>query len=392
MKRNAKILMLVQSYYLNDPRVRREAETLAQEDHDVEVIALRDKGEPFRQTVNGVCIYGLALRRKYGSRVRYFYEYGVFHAWAAIFALWLHLFRRFRLIQVHNLPDTLIFSALIPKLLGAKVLFDAHESMPESFRIKYGFAEKNKWSRTLEAAERICMSLADHVLTIHEPIRQLFIQRGISQDKISVVMNLPDERLFSPRALNFKNPKSRSGFTLIYAGTVAKRYGLQTAIMAIPELLNEIPMLRLRILGHGDYIEALQNLASELRVGKHVSFEAPVPITEIAAEYHSADVGISPHEDDLFGGIYFSTKVAEYMAVRLPVIVSKTYVMNYYYDESQVAFFAPGNYHEFSECVRRIYKDQSYKNHLIENGLELSRKLSWSNESRNYLSVIDKLV
>ncbi len=391
MSITANVCMIVQSHYLNDPRVRREAEALAKAGYSVDIISLRHKEEPFEQTVSGVHIYGIYLERMYGSKTRYLYEYGVFLLRAGFLAARLHLRHRYRLFQIHNLPDTLVFAALLPKLLGSKVVFDAHEAMPESLRIKYRWADGSIWTRLLETLERVCMALADHVFTIHEPMRQLFVRRGIPPEKISVVMNWPDERLFKSTGRDSGQSAFRSEFILIYAGTVAERYGLQTAIRALPLLLHDIPGLRLRVLGRGDYVAALQQLAADLDVVEHVSFESPVPLADIPAAYRSADVGISPHEGYLFGDIYFSTKVAECLAVGLPAIVSRTPVMSRYYDDSQVAFFTPGDHHDFAARVRELYHDQTYRQRLIENGLGLLQKCNWSHEQGNYLAVMAQL-
>jgi len=389
MKTTARVLMIVQSHYLNDPRVRREAESLAEAGYGIDVISLRGEGEPSEQVVNGVRIYGIALGRKHGSKTRYLYEYGAFLVCAAILATWLHLQRRYELVQVHNLPDTLVLAALFPKLLGARVVFDAHEAMPESLRIKYGWSEESIWTRLVVALERVSMALVDHVLIIHEPMRQLFVRRGIQPERISVVMNWPDERLF--RLMEGEQLSSHTGFTMIYAGTIAERYGIQTAIRALPLLIPEIPGLRLRILGQGDYTATLHQLARELGVDQFVSFETPVPLSEIPIMYRSADIGISPHQNELFGEIYFSTKVAEYLAVGLPAIVARTPIMTYYYNDSQVAFFTPGDHVDFAARVLELFQDVTYKNRLIENGLDLLQKYNWSRERDRYLAVMANL-
>ncbi|MCJ7563467.1 MAG: glycosyltransferase family 4 protein [Candidatus Aminicenantes bacterium] len=390
IKGKMRVLMIVQSIYLNDPRVRREAELLAREGCRVDVVSLRNEQEPFLRIVNNVRIYGIKLGRRYGSKFRYLYEYAAFQVLAAFLTVRLTLVHRYDLVQIHNLPDTLIFCALFPKLLGAKAVFDAHEAMPESLRIKYGLSEESRTTRCLKILERFCMSLADHVLTIHEPIRQLFISRGIPAGKISVVMNLPDPGLFRPLCDKPAERPLRTEFALIYAGTIAERYGLQTAIKALPLLRADIPGIRFQVYGKGDFQAPLERLAVELDVRDRVFFKSPVPHSDMAAVYGSADIGISPHENDLFGDIYFSTKVAEYMACGLPVIVSRTRVMNHYYTDSQVAFFSPGDYNDFAKRVFDIYLNPVYRRQLIQNGLKLCEEWSWAQEGRNYIDALGK--
>jgi glycosyltransferase involved in cell wall biosynthesis len=390
MEQVLRVLVIVQSHYLDDPRPRRDAEALVGAGYAVDVVSLRAEGEPASQVVTGVKIYGIPLRRKFGGKARYLLEYGIFLLWAGTVGGWLHLRHRYQLIHIHNLPDTLVLAALFPKLLGARVVFDAHEAMPESLRIKYGWSGESAWTRLIIALERLCMDLADHILTIHEPMRQLFIRRGLAAEKVSVVMNWPDESVFRYQCGDAT--RAKDAFTLVYAGTIAERYGLQTAIRALPQLTQEIPHLRLRILGQGDYSLALRRLCRDLNVEDRMSIEAAVPYDEIASVYRSANVGISPQNDALFGDIYFSTKVAEYLAVGLPAVVARTRVMAEYYDDSQVAFFTPGDHADFAARVMRLFKDKAYKDRLVENGLKLSERYCWSREREVYLSIVNKLV
>jgi hypothetical protein len=70
-----KICMVCQSYYLRDPRVRREAEALADAGFMIDIITLKDKGERSTETVNRVNIYRLPIMRKRGGMLRYLFEY-----------------------------------------------------------------------------------------------------------------------------------------------------------------------------------------------------------------------------------------------------------------------------------------------------------------------------
>ena len=138
-----KICMVCQSYYLRDPRVRREAEALADDGFEVDVITLRDKGELKKEKVNGVNIYRLPLMRKRGGIIRYLFEYFWFFFLSPLFLLYLFIKKRYKLIQIHTMPDFLVFCALIPKIFKVKIILDVHEPMPELFVSKYNLGKKN---------------------------------------------------------------------------------------------------------------------------------------------------------------------------------------------------------------------------------------------------------
>ena len=48
----------------------------------------------------------------------------------------LHLKHAYDVIHVHNMPDFLVFSALFPKLLGAKVILEVQDVSPELMAAK----------------------------------------------------------------------------------------------------------------------------------------------------------------------------------------------------------------------------------------------------------------
>ncbi|MCL4553501.1 MAG: glycosyltransferase WbuB, partial [Candidatus Marsarchaeota archaeon] len=78
-----RVCHVVQSYYPRDPRIRRQAEALAEAGHSVQVVCLRAKGEKTREVINGVMVYRLPLERKRGTVARYLFEYLAFFIMAS---------------------------------------------------------------------------------------------------------------------------------------------------------------------------------------------------------------------------------------------------------------------------------------------------------------------
>ena len=384
-----RICIIAQSHYATDPRVRREVRALVGAGYDVDVICLCGSDEPREQVTDGATIYGIPLDRKRGGKARYVFEYGAFTVIAGWRALRRMLQRPYNVVQVCNLPDVLILAALVPKILGAKVLFDAHDGTPEALMIHKGLRSGSLWVRFATWMERLAFAMADEVVTVHEVMKQHFVQRGANADKISIVMNLPDRELFCRRPLHYKERRD-THFTLMYAGSITRPYGLQTAIRALP-LLADIPELKLRFIGPGNYKAELAKLAEDLGVIGQVSFEPPVPHDQIADLYQEADVGISPHTGGAFGEICFSNKVTEYLACGLPAVVSRTPVYEHYYDDWQLAFCDPDDPESFAEKVRAIYRDPEYARRLRMSGIQRAGELNWEKERGRYLEIVDRL-
>ena len=86
--------MIVHSYGDRDPRVRREAEAIAERGDGVDVICLRAPGQPAKETIAGVTYRRLPLQRRRGGFARYLFEYAALFAGAILLSIPLHLRRR----------------------------------------------------------------------------------------------------------------------------------------------------------------------------------------------------------------------------------------------------------------------------------------------------------
>src|SRR4051812_9015926 len=92
---------IVRQYFLPlDPRPLKEAQALAERGHEVVVVCLRGPGQPSREVAGGVTYVRVPLTRKRsGGVLRYLFEYGAFLVMATAVVTWLHLRRRFDVVQ-----------------------------------------------------------------------------------------------------------------------------------------------------------------------------------------------------------------------------------------------------------------------------------------------------
>lgn len=384
--------MICQSYYLRDPRVRREAEALAEAGFTVDVLSLRDSGESSTEKVAGVNIFRLPLIRKRGNIIRYFFEYFCFFFLSLFHLSYLYFKRRYDLIQIHTMPDFLVFSAIIPKILGAKIVLDVHEPMPELFMSKYKLDRHNFLIRLIEMQEKISFYFPNHLFTVHEPLRRLFIERDrIRKDKIDVVLNVPDNKIFKNGQLKLAN-KPGNQFVIVYTGTVAERYGLDIAIRGIDLLRNKIPGLKLWIIGEGEHLSYLKDLVTELTLESYIKFYKPVSLTKIPDLLARANLGISTHKQDPFWDVYFSTKIVEFLIMGLPVVVSKTKTIQFYFDDNILFFFTPEDINDFAEKVLTVYKNPFLAEEKVKNARKYIKDLSWNIEKKKYIRLVKFLI
>lgn len=384
--------MVAYTNYRRDPRVRRQAEALVEAGHDVTFLASRHAGDAPRQRVSAVELLtfrGLGNRKT--SALVYMADYALFFLRA-----FLHMSvrpRRYALIHVNNMPDFLVFSALVPKLFGRPVIHDIHDLMPEIYAEKFRKPATHWMIRTLAWQERWAARFASRVITVEERLKDILGARGIDRRRIHVLMNLPDDRIFAKRrCAPARGPADP--LVLIYHGTLARRLGLDVAIRAVALVARESPGVRFRIIGAGEERDALIDLARELQLGESVSFsEGFVPLEEIPGRLEDADVGIVPLRKSDGTDIMLPTKLLEYVSVGIPCIVPATGTIRRYFDAEMVEFFEAEDVESLAGAIRRLRDDIALRQRLAQQSFErFASRFSWSQHRRTYIDLVENLI
>ena len=195
--RGRRAAVLLFSYYPADPRPRRATEALAAQGVTVDLICLRDGDrEPAHQTYGSINVTRVGLKRHRGGRLAYIGQYGAFILISFFYLAWRSLTRRYDFVHVHNMPDVLVFSAIVPKLLGAKVILDLHDPMPELMQTIFKLPEESFSVAMLKRLEKWSIRFADLVLTVNLACKKIYSSRSCEPRKIRVVINSPDDDLF----------------------------------------------------------------------------------------------------------------------------------------------------------------------------------------------------
>ena len=319
------------------------------------------------------------------------FEYAAFFLMAATLASVLHLRRRFDVVQVNSLPDTLVFAALIPRLMGARVLLDLHECMPEFFATRFGKAMNHPLIRFIVWLEQASIRFADFVITCTDQMREAFIARGAPANNIEVIFNGADEDIFRPRSNGSR--RGADDFVLICHGTVEERYGLDTAIRAVALLRDDIPGLRLEIYGEGASLPELRRLSKELGTEDHVYFSGKwVPLDELLRAISEADVGIVPTKRDIFRDLTLCNKMYEFIAMHKPVVASRTRAVEAYYDASCFRLFAADDEHELAGAIQDLYRDPALRERLAQRAAEVNQPFRWTRQQELYRGIVDGLL
>jgi glycosyltransferase involved in cell wall biosynthesis len=388
-----RVCMLVHKYYDDDPRVRRYVEALLEAGAEVDVLCLHALGRQKQRSAGKLRVVAIPFARG-GRRARYLIEYGVAFVLYLVWLLAMDLRRQYTVIHVHNMPDFLVFAALIPRLRGAKIIHDIHDPMPEFYMSKHRHATESLVVQLMQLQERLALPVAHAVITANAAFKTNLVQRGLPAEAVTVVNNVADPRIFDRAHYPTAQRQAQAGFTLLYPGTVAPRYGLHIALQALPILVPEIPGLRLRIIGPGEeYLAALADQAAALGVAEHVELVPPIAPTEVPYEMMHADLGIYPALPDPHMTIATPSKVYEYVAMGLPVIASRLSALEVLFDDSTIFYVRPNDPVAFAHGVLSLYADPARRSEQARRAqARLACQRSWAQERQRYFALLHSLV
>ncbi len=381
-----RIAMIAYTLYSFDARVKRAAETLAERGHQIDVFTLSRDGIKASSDGGLLRIRFLRMQKKQTGLARYAFEYGTFFSWAFALVSVLHARRRYNIVYGHNMPNFLVFAGLFPKIGGAKIVLDVHDPAAELLATIRGHDLPPWVQRLANAEERISISFSDTLITVNESMRRRL--SAISQRPVTVVMNLPDPRRFIP----LEALRDSEGFErIVYSGSIANRNGLDLVVRAVSLLGDEFPSLRFRVIGEGPALESVVRLAEDLGIADRVEFHDFVPSSQIPSLLSDAAAGISPQRGGVFGSLVFSMKVAEYVALGLPVICSDIATMRHYFSDDEVLFFEQGNAEDLARAIRALLSNPAAAEERAARSRMKLDRLSWPAQKETLVETVEAL-
>ena len=380
-----RVAMIAYTNYESDPRVKRAAQALVERGHHVDFFAISDGQTRADGSDELFRIHRLRMRSRQAAATRYVFEYSVFFAWALALVSLFHMRRRYDVVYVHNMPNFLVFAGLLPKIGRAKIVLDVHDPAAELLASIRG-PDLPPWlQRVAHAEERVSLWFADAVITVNESMRRRM--SAIFRGPVAVVMNLPDPAIFVP--LEDVSRKAGGSDWLVYTGTIAHRNGVDLVVKALSLLEDEFPLLRLRVIGDGPAVESVRGLAKDLGVAERVKFVGCVPSDEIPSLVSGGAAGISPQRDDTFGSFVFSMKVAEYIALGLPVICSGIPMMRHYFCDDELLFFEPGNADDLARAIRDLLTDPTLAVKRVARSRMKLDRLDWPTQKETLIRTVE---
>src|SRR5215472_8457776 len=407
-----RVLMFVENYFPEDPRVKNEADMLTAAGYSVTVVGLRRNNETtWNRVVDNIQVYYIprisiftktrkndpeGLQRlwlKLVAMTGYMWEYIYFTSACFLMSLYLAMKQGFDVIHAHNPPDTIFLVAAFYKLFGKKFVFDHHDLCPELYQSRYK-AEKGFVTSILRLFEKGSLRLADITIATNESYRAIQIERGkVRPENVFVVRNGPNlcrvsNRTPSERLRNMKK------CILCYVGALNPQDGVDYLLRSLKDLVYKLNRKDFYcvIMGTGDSLEDLRELAKDLNLEGYIELTGYVSEEELMQNLSAADICVDPDPSSPLNDVSTWIKIMEYMALGKPIV---TYDLKETRWSAQDAalYIKPNDEMEFAEGIAKLMDRPDLRAKMGEFGRQrVQRDLKWDVVGQNLVRAYKALL
>jgi glycosyltransferase involved in cell wall biosynthesis len=385
-----RVCMVHYSDFVVDSRIQRQARALAERGDRVECVCLNDAME-ISAGAGSIALHRASADKPRGGARAYLSGNARFLLGAARKVSELDREDPFDLVEIHNMPDALVFAAWRPKLRGAPLILNFHDTFPELFATLFDRSPRHPLVRLVRVEERVSAALADGLVFVTPEARELLADRGVRAPRTQVVMNTPDERVFGERRVPTAPPE-RGEMRIVYHGGLAERFGVETLVQAVAQLRGQDIPVRLDVFGaDAEAAAKLAALAAEHAPGGVHVAPQPTPVEEIPARLAEADLGVVPTLRDDFTDLLLPVKLLEYVHMGLPVVASRLPVIERYFGDD-VLLAEPGDAASFAAAIEGVRSAPATALDRAQSASERLARIEWRRQREQYLDLVDGLV
>jgi glycosyltransferase involved in cell wall biosynthesis len=362
----------------------------------VDLICLRGENSRGREVQGSVDIFRVPLKRRRGGMLAYLYQYAAFILISSAILALRSVTRGYDLVYVHNMPDILVLSALLPKALGAKVILDLHDPMPELMMTIFKLDKDSLAVRLLRRIEKWSIARANSVVTVSVTFKRIFSARSCRPEKVEVVMNSPDGEIFPFRAPSSQvsaNQARRKSFVIMYHGSLVERNGLDLAVEALARVRETLPAAELRIYGpRTPFLDRVMDAAKSKGLQTAVHYLGPRRLEDLVGEIENCDVGVIPNHRNSFTDINTPTRIFEYLALGKPAIAPRTLGIQDYFCKESLVFFDPGDAEGMARSIEFVSSHPAEVLEIVKRGQEVYREHFWEKERLRLIELVAGLL
>lgn len=381
--------MIAYAEYYTDARIKGYVDVLTKNGHKVVLYCLKDEYSYINKFKNENLVIKFIKKKYQGdSKLLYILNYLFFFLLTFLKVSVGFFTRKIKVFHIHNLPDFIVFCAIVPFLFGKKIILDMHDIMPAMVMSKFQSDENSIIFKITKLQAKISLKFSNALIMADHSQADWLKNNNISHKNTNVFLNLPPLSCFHERPLHSYDEELK----LVYHGTVTQRLGLDIAVKAVENLRENIN-ISFTIIGNGDYKEELKEYCKTKKIlNKSIYFKDAIPVESLQNELEKYDLGIvSNRKSILSDNCMLPVKLLEYVYMGIPVLVPRLKVIERYFNDEMVYYYEPENIYELVILLNKIYSRKLVLNDKIEKSKKFFNTYNWEKQSKEYLNLIKSL-
>jgi glycosyltransferase involved in cell wall biosynthesis len=381
-------LVVVENVALGiDIRVRKQVRDLLGAGFRVSVVTRWAPENDEYRLLPGLTVLEYPSPSEPQSLLGYVREYAVSFAWAAANSLRARLRSRIDVLQLCQPPDIYFPLARLHKLLGAAVVVDQRDLMPELFGTRQ---ERPLRAVTafLRWLERRTQRVADETICVNDYLEDRLIDAGAKPDRVTIVRNGPvlDRVQGAVRDESLRHGRSS---LCCWVGKMGRQDRLDLILRAVEHVVHDLAIedIGFVILGDGECLAEAKTLSSQLGLDPWVSFPGWVAESTVFSYLATADLGIDASLQEEVSPV----KVMEYMAFGVPFVsfdLQETRAIG----AGAGAYVPPGDVAALARELVALLGDPGRRASMARIGRQrVHDELAWEHQATRYLAVMQRL-
>jgi glycosyltransferase involved in cell wall biosynthesis len=268
--------------------------------------------------------------------------------------------------------------------------------MPELMTTIFNLHQESFSVRLIRRMEKWSIARTNLVVTVNLACKHIFASRSCKPEKIAVVMNAPDAKIFPFRAVE-EQPRNQADsakpFVFMYHGSLVERNGLDLAVEALALAREKMPSAELRVYGPSTpFLERVMETVKSKGMQDIVHYFGPRRLEDLVREIAGCDVGVIPNQRNPFTDINTPTRIFEYLAIGKPVIAPSTLGIQEYFNKESLVFFEPGNASDLAKQMLYTYSKRNDLMGIARNGQQVYLAHTWEQERQTLLDGVGSIL
>lgn len=206
------------------------------------------------------------------------------------------------------------------------------------------------------------------------------INKGLPSDDVSVIHCGIDNSVYNYKKDIGKYEKP----SILYLGRIKKYKSIDHLIYAFDKVQKNIPEARLNIVGSGDYLGQLKELAGRLKIGDNVTFAGYVSEEKKVEYLRRSHVAVYPSLKEGWG----LTNI-EANACGTAVIAANSPGLRDSVKDGETGFlYEYGNINQLAEKLEKLLLDTEIRSDLEDGGRRWAQKFSWDDAADSFLELL----